>query len=246
MYAHDNGDLYKAAVDIPDEPRYFADFTVLGPNDSDYYYHYNKKTNHKIAPTDYHIIREFIENLNNVPDEDFETWLESSFDVESFLSYLVISNFIANWDSYPQRPKNFWIYEDLNRNLMVYIPWDLDSTFNPYKTEFNQMGTDASIFFNLLESDYEPHLEMEGYERPLTRRIMERQKYQDAYIANYINAMDTILRPSYLAARIDKLTELIYDKLSNNDQQQLQRENNSMKIFFVRRYNHVSNELNGL
>ena len=161
MFGHDNGDLFKAAFDIPGSDKYFGTLEILGAADSDYQPNYSKKTNHKVAPDDFSVLRTFIEELNNTPDAELEQWLDSRFDVDSFIAYLVVSNFISNWDSYPQRPKNYWLYEDLHQQKMVFIPWDLDATFEeqyrsfPGFPQYNQMGTECSIFYNLASSEYE-------------------------------------------------------------------------------------------
>ncbi len=101
-----SGDLYKAATDLPDEEVCWADLTWLGPEDADYLCHYNKKPD----GDDYSVIRTFVTELDGLSDEDVETWFDQSVDVERLLSFLAVSNFIANWDSYPQRPKNYWLY----------------------------------------------------------------------------------------------------------------------------------------
>src|SRR5690606_26118911 len=111
-FGDDTGDLFKAAYDVPNEPKRFALLTVLGPDDEDYFLHYNKKLNNNgNAATDFANLRQFIDGLNTTPDSEFERWLPAHFDVESFTSYLVVANFISHWDSYPQRPKNYWLYQ---------------------------------------------------------------------------------------------------------------------------------------
>lgn len=246
MYGHDNGDLFKAAFDIPNEPQYFGTLEILGTQDSDYLLHFNKKTNHKVAPDDYSTLRTFIEQLNNTDDAQFESWLEANFDVDGFISYLVVSNFISNWDSYPQRPKNYWIYENRREFKMVFIPWDLDATFEegwPGTSAYNQMGTTCSVFFNLQNQDYEtPHSE-EGIERPLVRRMMNMSKYMDAYVENYRNAVDRILNPTFLNNRIDALTDIIHDHISEDDLDHLEGSNTQIKEYIQERYESVSAEL---
>ncbi|MBN2343564.1 MAG: CotH kinase family protein [Deltaproteobacteria bacterium] len=252
MYGHDNGDLYKAAYDLPDEEQYFATLEILGSEDSDYFLHYNKKTNHKIAPEDYSVLRLFVEELNNTPDDQFEQWLESRFDVGSFIAYLVVSNFISNWDSYPQRPKNFWLYENLRTDEMVFIPWDLDATFQeawsswPGTPSLNQMGTDCSIYFNLQNADNEPYHAAEGTARPLVRRMMNRDKYMNMYLTKYQEAVEITLNPTYLNDRIDSLTEIIYDKLSAADREKLDESNGQVKEFIQLKYENVMAELDQL
>jgi len=237
------GDLYKGARDLPEGPRYFADFTILGPNDSDYFHHYNKKSGPLTAPDDYHVIREFIEQLNTVPDAEFENWLETHFDVDSFLSYLVIVNFTLNWDSYPRRPKNLWIYENRRKNVMVFIPWDLNASFRAGQSRHNRAGRAASVFLFFQLPRPAPRIPEEGYKRPLADRMMARRRYRAAYVANYRQATAAILNEPYLSDRIDKLTAIIYNKLSYAHRNRLLDANRSTKEFIAERCRHVAREL---
>ena len=244
QFGDDEGDLYKGAFDIPDQPQCFADLTWLGPSDEDYVCHYSKKTNDEVAPDDFGVLRDFITDLNEVPDEEFLEWLETRFDVERLRSYLVVSNFIANWDSYPQRPKNYWLYEDLHAERMVYVPWDLDNTFNPYTDpSYNQMGTTASVLFDLLSSDYDPPHEDEGYERPLVRRLMAIEDQQLAYLDRYRELCQDILSRAYLDDRLTALTAIVVPEISTTDRQRLESHESSTREFILQRSLAVEAEL---
>lgn len=222
MFGDKQGDLYKAALDLPPsegqpDQKYFADTTYLGADDVDYPNHYNKKTNHEdpAVANDYAVVRAFLEQLNALPDSEFEGWLESHLRLDEFLSYLVVSNFISNWDSFPQRPKNFWLYELRTEGKLAFIPWDLDATFQQFTTDFNQMGTQASVFFNLRKLDYEPVHPQEGTRRPLAWRIMASPKFEAAYVARYRELTSSILSESYLTARIEALAALTEPMLTD-------------------------------
>jgi len=247
QFGDDEGDLYKAAFDIPYQPQYFADLTWLGPSDEDYFLHYNKKTNDDVAPDDYGVLISFITDLNEVPDEEFEVWMEASFDVDRLRSYLVVSNFIANWDSYPQRPKNYWLYQDLYAGRMAYVPWDLDNTFSPYTDPtYNQMGATASVLFDLLHSDYEPPHEDEGYERPLVRRLMAIEGQQQAYLDRYRELTEGILSAAYLDDRLTALTSIVVPEISTADRQRLESQESSTRQFILQRTQAVESELETL
>jgi spore coat protein CotH len=221
-FGNDEGDLYKVATDKPasegqPDMKYFADTTYLGDLDTDYLLHYNKKTNHKdpLIADDYSVVRNFLFELNDTPDGDFESWITAAFDVDAFISYLVVSNFISNWDGFSQRPKNFWLFENRRTDQMVYIPWDMDATFQTWRDDFNQMGTDASVFFDLRSADYSPIHSEEGTERPLARRLFDQAVFEEAYIARYRELADTILSEDYLQDRIDALNALVQPALSD-------------------------------
>jgi spore coat protein CotH len=240
----DRGDLYKAAYDLPYEPQYFADLTVLGDSDEDYLLHYNKKQG---EDDDVSVLRGFIDELNQVPDADFADWLEHNVDVDRFRSYLVVSNFMANWDSYPQRPKNYWLYEDRRAERMVYIPWDMDGTFGPYADgSYNQMGTDASVLYNLFEQEYVPPHDDEGWDRPLVHRMMAIPEQEEAYLARYRELAASILNDAYLSERLDALTAMVEPELSSTDQQRLRSYEIQIRTFIERRSARVEEELTGL
>jgi spore coat protein CotH len=207
-FGDDSGDLYKAAYDIPDETRYFATLEVLGTTDADYAMHYRKKTNDDEATkaTDYSALRAFIADLNQTPDANFEAFLRQSFDVDKFLGYLVVGNFVSNWDSLPQRPKNYWLYQISATGRWVFIPWDLDATFQSSKFTLDPMGTDASVFYQFDGFvEYAGRLPEEGTNRPLITRMMKVPAFRSAYVTRYRQALSTFLAKDYLLARVSEL-----------------------------------------
>jgi len=246
-FGDDDGDLYKGAFDIPGQPQCFADTTALGPSDADYECHYTKKTNHNAAPGDYSVLREFIDGLNEAGDGELAAWFDTHTDVESLRSYLVVSNFIANWDSHPQRPKNFWLFEDRRTGRMAYIPWDLDLTFNPWADgTWNQMGTTASVLFNLALSEYAPPHAEEGTERPLVRRLMTLDGQQQAYLERYRELSGTILSEAYLDQRADALLAIVEPEISQADRSRLDANDQALRTFIQQRTQNVEAELDAL
>jgi spore coat protein CotH len=49
-------------------------------------------------------------------------------DVDSFLEWLGISTFVANWDTYGLAPHNFYLYNDPATGPLNWIPWDHNDT----------------------------------------------------------------------------------------------------------------------
>lgn len=210
-FGDDSGDLFKAAYDIPGETAYFATLEVLGQNDSDYEMHYRKKTNNDdpIKATDFSSLRVFIKNLNESPDGEFETFLRGNFNVDRFISYLVVANFVSHWDSLPQRPKNFWLYQVPATGKWQFIPWDMDATFQPVKFTLNPMGTTASVFYQFdAFEEYRGRQAAEGTARPLITRTMKVPAFRSAYIARYREALSTFLARDYLLSQIATLTAI--------------------------------------
>lgn len=244
-----SGDLYKAAFDKPDLPVYFALLTDLGDSSSDYYMHYNKKTNEDgIDSLDYRTLINFIKMVNYTPDEQFPDTIRKYFEVESFLKYLVIVNFTLNWDSYPTRPKNYWLYNTPATGKWTFIPWDLDLTFQRKKTGDVILDTDLSIFYQL--DEYEPFkgLEDEGTERPLVRRMMKLGDFRDKYIRAYRQALVTYLHIDTIFADINTSSLVVEEILQKDDSTFtiFQKSVTALKRFIQARYEQVSDQLSQL
>jgi hypothetical protein len=230
-FADESGDLYKAATDLPGATPYFATTEYLGDLDSDYFYHYQKKTNNDAKAEDFSLLRAFLAGLNQTDDEHFAAWATQNFHVDRFIAYLVVANFTSDWDGLPQRPKNYWLYEVRKAGHWEFVPWDMDATFYVAKSSLDPMGTDASIFYQLDQYESYQLSENEGTERPLVRRLMKVQAY---------------LEKGYLTARVDKLEALLDQKASDGDRQKLHDADHEIRDFVNQRFDRVSGELSGL
>jgi len=220
-YGTKDGELFKSATDTPNEERFWADFSYLGSNSSDYFMHYSKKMNAVgVADDDYISIRDFTDKISNTPDAEFETMIKANFAWENFIKYLVIGNFISNWDGYPQRPKNNWLYQNDKTGQWSYIPWDLDATFQaggggPH-IELNMMGPRCSIWFYM--DKYEPYQlqPKETKERPLVWRMMKVPYFRNYYATEYKKAMTTYLNPTKMKQVIDSVAAVIKSNMPSN------------------------------
>lgn len=245
-FGDDSGDLYKAAYDIPNETPYFATLEYLGDNDSDYEKHYRKMTNND-EPTkafDFSSLRAFLRDLNQTNDSEFEAFLRQRFDIDKFISYLVVGNFVSHWDSYPERPKNFWLYQVLAANRWVFVPWDMDATFQTAKGFLNPMGTDASVFYQFDGfEDYEGRQPEEGTARPLVTKMMRVPAFRAAYVARYREALQTFLATDYLLSRVDALATLIEGEIPNADREGFDDDVADVRRFIQERARNVTAEL---
>jgi spore coat protein CotH len=250
-FGNKNGDLYKSAYDSPVDPnnRYWADFSYLGPNDSDYFYHYSKKTNNDgTAKTDYSSIRKFTEMINFTPDETFEATIKNNFAWENFIRYLVVSNFISNWDGYPQRPKNSWLYHNPKDGKWNFIPWDLDATFEPLTVGpnigMNMMGQYCSIFHYMDKYEpYQPGHASETKERPLVWRMMKVPFFRDYYVQEYKRAMNTYLSKPMINSVLDSISAVIKLNQSTANWNSFATTVTQTKTFVNNKTTAVTNEL---
>jgi len=247
MFGDASGDLYKAATDLPTDPptKLFATLEYLGDEDAAYVGHYNKKKNSGgLEIPDYSQLRSFLSSLNETPDAGFAPWLKGALDWDKFVSFLVVSNFINNWDSYPQRPKNFWLYQIPAAGHWVFIPWDVDGTFqpDPWGT-LNVTGSSASVFWQMdAWEPYGGHSE-EGTQRPLVRRAMTQPALRGEYVARYRELMGSLLTASYLHARVDALVGLLDSVATEVERTELHDSAEEIQRFIDERTVKVSAEL---
>jgi spore coat protein H len=241
-----SGDLYKAATDLPGQTPYFATTEYLGDLDEDYFFHWQKKTNNDLLPDDYSKLRAFLGALNGTADADMEAFLSANFDVEKFIRFLAVGNFVSHWDGLPQRPKNYWLYNVPAAGRWVFIPWDLDATFEVETYGLNPMGTGASVFYQLDAHQGYQMSRGEGTERPLVRRMLRIPAIRARYVQNYKAALGSYLSESYLLARIDALESLLEEHASSGDRETLNESSDTMRHFVSERFERVSEELSGL
>ena len=52
------------------------------------------------------------------------TYLEGTFDTETFFKYLAVNTVIQNWDTYGRMTHNYFLYNNPDNNLLTWIPWD--------------------------------------------------------------------------------------------------------------------------
>ncbi len=245
VFGNKDGDLYKAAFDVPGQPKFFADLTYLGDNSSDYFLHYRKQTN-KDGPDefDYTSIRLFTALINQTPDEDFEQTILDFFDVEEFITYLVGANFMAHWDGYPFRPKNYFLYYNPADLKWHFIPWDLDGTFQNYGNR-NSIRNDGSIFHYFDGIAPYNNTPTEPLARPLLWRIMDIPLFRDKYCYEYQKAIDNYLNSDYLFGIIDSISAGVSNNSGGMELNEFNIDVSQVRNFINARFQNVSSELNG-
>jgi spore coat protein CotH len=230
------GDLYKAATDVPGEPRAFASLEVLGPADANYARHYSKKRNKDgTTDTDFSRLRAFLDALNGTPDPEFPAFIESNFDVEKLISYLVVWNYIGHWDGYPQRPKNFWLLDIPAAKRWVLLPWDLDATFELSGYHMNTMLASAPLFHQFDQFSAYDGWSEEGTERPLVRRTLSIPRYREAYVKRYREALTSFLARDALLERVEGLHALLADVANSSDLEALEESTAQVRGFIDER-----------
>lgn len=110
------GNLYKATKDG-------ACLSVF----DDFNEKWEKKTNKK---SDHNDLTELIDNINNTPNDEFETFIKSAFEYEKLINILALNMFLSNNSTYYH---NYYLYHDLyNTGKWQMLPWDMDKTLSYY------------------------------------------------------------------------------------------------------------------
>lgn len=171
-FGNNDGNLYKCL--------YPADLNYLGSDPDNYKLMqddrrvYALKTN--TGEDDYSDLANFIDVLNNTPDEDFLCELEKVFNVYDYLKIMAFDVFTANWDGYIFNKNNFYLYHNTKTGKFEYINYDLDNTF----------GID---WFNIEWEDRDIY-EWDQGNRPLYSRLMQVPELRDQY-THYIDYFAT-------------------------------------------------------
>jgi spore coat protein CotH len=75
---------------------------------------------------------QFVDRLNNTPDDSLPLVLPQIFDVDGYLKILAIEKLVQNWDSYWGGGNNFALYEHPNGRF-YFLPWDMNETLQGAK-----------------------------------------------------------------------------------------------------------------
>lgn len=201
-FEDDSGNLYKCL--------YPADLSYRGPNSDDYsnYQEYGRKpydlkTNEE--ENDYSDLASLIEFLKNAGDQDFEEQIHEHLDVDATLKWMAIDVLTGNWDNYRYNKNNFYIYKNLSDNRFIVLPYDYDNTLG-----IDFIGRDWATR-NLYTWD------RTGEPRPLTKRLLEVQKFEDWY-SYYINQIiEEVFNEDSLFPEIDRLKSMVQSSAEEDD-----------------------------
>ncbi len=74
----------------------------------------------------YDILHSSLRTSNN---DEWQSELESIFNVDQFLRWLAANTTIQNWDTYGNMTHNYYIYTNPTDGLITWIPWDNNEAF---------------------------------------------------------------------------------------------------------------------
>lgn len=193
-FENDQGNLYKCLFP--------ADLSYRGPNSDDYNDYeefgrrpYDLKTNEQ--ENNYSDLATLITFLEDASEQEFEDQINDYLNVDATLKWMAIDVLTGNWDNYRYNKNNFYLYNGSSDNRFTVIPYDYDNTLG---IDFIQRDWAAR---NLYTWD------RTGAPRPLTKRLLEIQKFKDWY-SYYINkTIEDVFNEDSLFPEIDRLKSLV-------------------------------------
>lgn len=171
-FSNNDGNLYKCT--------YPADLVYLGSDPDNYKYlsgdtrAYELKINEE--QDDYSDLVNFIDILNNTPDEELVCRLDEVFNVYDYLKVVAVDILTGNWDGPLYNKNNFYLYHNTQTNKFEFIPYDLDNTLG-----VDWMGIDWTTR-NVYQ--WSP----DDAPRPLYTRLMANQELRNQF-THYIKEL---------------------------------------------------------
>jgi spore coat protein CotH len=180
---------------------YPADLNYLGNNANLYKLEawgrrvYELKTN--TEQDDYSALAEFIDVLNNTPENTLPCQLERVFNVDDYLKYLALDVLTGNWDNYAYNQNNFYLLRNEVTGVIEYLPYDLDNTLG-----IDWLGMDWS---ERNVYTWSP----DGQSRPLYERLLNQQEYRNQFSSYLQQFIDEWFNEDGLIAHAEALQALI-------------------------------------
>lgn len=214
------GNLYKATYDG----------ATLSSHD-DILLNWEKKTNAKNESMS--DLVQLKKDINSVSDEDYYSWVQTTFDYKNLINSLAVNMLISNSSTYYH---NYFLFHDLKRNKWLYIPWDMDETFNE---SYIDMHYTRGSWAERKSS------EMEG--NPLLERALINPKILKDIRVRIDELHTDLINSAYLNPIIDGLAkELIpftgSEMNTNHSRASFETELKNIKQFISERYTNLTTQ----
>lgn len=104
-----------------------------------------------------------------------------------FLKYLAVNGIIQNWDTYGQMAHNFYLYNDPDRNVLTWIPWDNNESLQEGKLkgalalDFSDLDHNTWPLIAKIYADETYQAEYDGYLKEVIDGAFETTKMQELY-----------------------------------------------------------------
>jgi spore coat protein CotH len=200
----------------------------------------NKKTSNHEA------LIKFIDDINTWTDLEFESWIETIFDVDNFLRLLALGVLIGNPDDYRAMANNYYLYQEETSLLWHMIPYDYDHSFgigwNP--SENYTIDKDIEEWFNINAEI----LGVDTYAHPLSDRILSNEIYLNQYkdyIRELIDPQNGLFRyERYESAYLQAKSLYEDDVNSDSEFYQIEFGLRDIEDYFTQKTEQVNNQIN--
>ena len=200
----------------------------------------------KLSPGDgdFTMLKRLSEQLDSVQVEDFDSYLEEHFDVESVVNWIVTNVITSNGDTYN---KNYFIYFSREQERWVIIPWDYDLSFGRNWDEFQKYPA------NILNDNFQYYYPLElGLPNPLKDKLLKNKVLRERVINKLRGVMGMPVEddsgapvwftPEVMHDKIDALiavlsNDLHRERYTNTSNPKLLKHARALKDYATFRYN---------
>lgn len=115
----------------------------------------------------------WVQLFNTYQGYDFQQKFSNEFDSDGWLKILAVDVLLNNWDSYMDNGRNFFIYDDIEKGKLTWIPWDYNLSF--WNRDNHVVPFDGSAD--------------DGY-KPLIARLKDTPYLRDKYLTNFCHLLE--------------------------------------------------------
>ncbi len=144
-----------------------------------------------------------IEKLAQLMDQETFTLdeVEELLDVKAFVRFWATESLIGFWDGYTNNQNNYFVYSHPTKNKLYFIPWGIDSAFEP----------EAPM------PSFEAEVKSVHSHAVLANRLYRHPEIQQLYLKTMNELLDQHWQEDAMIAEIDKAFELIKDHISESN-----------------------------
>ncbi|MDY6912209.1 MAG: CotH kinase family protein [Chloroflexota bacterium] len=156
---------------------------------------------------DHTALLDFLEILNNEPDETFPEEIEKVLDVDGALKFIAVAGTVGYFDSYLGMGHNYYLYE-INGKFTI-LPWDLNGAFGSFT---GGMSRDSIINCYIDEPTSGPVAE-----RPLIDRLLSHEPYLELYHQHLETLLEGPFDVNRMASWIDEVADMVRPYVKSDD-----------------------------
>ena len=179
QFGSSTGNCYK-----PDGT-YFSSFSTSA---------FEKKTNEDVA--DYSDVQKMVSYLTastrTSNNTQWQSDLESVFDVDNFMKWLAVNTVIQNWDTYGRMTHNFYLYNDPATSKLTWIPWDNNESLS------NPKSNALSFAMSEVSSTW-----------PLIKYLIDTPAYKTMYLKYLSETIEGAFKPADIKVKYQYFYDLI-------------------------------------